>query len=86
MQTLKPEPRLMDQVRDTIRLHQYSIATERVYLHWVKRFILFHDKRHPVTMGKEEVEGFLTHLAVKRGVSASTQNVCKTAVVHSFCQ
>ena len=84
MQPLKSEPRLMDRMRDTIRLHQYSIATERVYLHWVKRFILFHGKRHPVSMGKDEVEAFLTYLAVKRGVSASTQNVALAAVLFLY--
>ncbi len=56
MQPLKSEPRLMDRMRDIIRLHQYSIATERVYLHWVRRFILFHGKRHPASMGKKEIE------------------------------
>jgi len=50
------KPKLLDQVRDVLRLHQYSIATERIYLHWIKRFILFHGKRHPATMGKKEME------------------------------
>ena len=84
MQALKSEPRLLDRMRDSIRLHQYSIATERVYLYWVKRFILFHGKRHPVSMGKEEVEAFLTHLAVKSGVSASTQNVALASVLFLY--
>jgi len=69
------EPKLMDRMRHAIRLRHYRLATERAYVHWVRRFILFHGKRHPIAMGKEEVEQFLTHLAVNRGVSHS-------AVVH----
>jgi site-specific recombinase XerD len=74
------EPKLLDQMRDILRLHQYSIATERVYLQWVRRFILFHGKRHPASMSKKEVEAFLTYLAVKRGVSATSQNVALAAI------
>lgn len=84
---MKPDnvkPRLLDQMRNTIRLHQYSIATERVYLHWVRRFILFHGKQHPNTMGKKEVEGFLTYLAVNRQVAASTQNVALAAILFLY--
>lgn len=84
---MKPDnakPRLLDQMRNTIRLHQYSIATERVYLHWVRRFILFHGKRHPNTMGKREVEGFLTNLAVNRQVASSTQNVALAAILFLY--
>jgi integrase len=60
------------------------MATERIYLHWVKRFILFHGKRHPETMGKKEVEGFLTHLAVNRQVAPSTQNVALAAILFLY--
>jgi Phage integrase, N-terminal SAM-like domain len=67
-------PRLLEQVRNTICVRHYSIRTEEAYLHWIKRFILFHGKRHPSEMGPTEVETFLTHLAVKGRVSASTQN------------
>jgi predicted aldo/keto reductase-like oxidoreductase len=67
-------PRLLNQVRDKIRLKHYSIRTEQTYTDWVRRFILFHKKRHPVEMGAVEVEQFLTHLAVAGKVSASTQN------------
>jgi site-specific recombinase XerD len=66
--------RLIEQVRAAIRVRQYSLATERSYLQRVRRFILFHGKRHPGEMGKEEVEAFLTYLAVRRGVSPSTQD------------
>ena len=67
-------PKLLDQVRSKIRTKHYSIRTETAYTDWIKRFILFHDKRHPSEMGGAEVEAFLSHLAVKRKVSASTQN------------
>lgn len=66
--------RLIEQVRAAVRVRQYSLATECSYLQWVRRFILFHGKRHPAEMGKDEVEAFLTYLAVRRGVSPSTQN------------
>ena len=62
---INPEaPRLLNQVRDKIRLKHYSIRTEQVYTDWVRRFILYHAKRHPVDMGAVEVEQFLTHLAI----------------------
>jgi hypothetical protein len=67
------QPRkVLDRVRDQIRLKNYSYATEQTYVGWIKRFILFHNKRHPSEMGKPEVEAFLTHLAVAQSVSAST--------------
>ena len=67
-------PKLLDQVRDKIRVKHYSIRTETQYVQWIKWFILFHDKRHPKDMGAAEVvEDFLTHLAVEGKVSASTQ-------------
>ena len=67
-------PRLLDLLRDKIRYKHDSIRTEQAYLDWARRFILFHGKRHPKEMGAAEIERFLTHLAVKRIVSASTQN------------
>ncbi len=69
-----PPPKLLDLVRDRLLLKHYSYATEKLYVHWVKRFILFHGKRHPQEMGAAEVEAFLTHLAVEGQVAASTQN------------
>lgn len=80
------KPKLLDQVHEVLRLHQYSIATERNYLHWIKRFILFHGKRHPANMGKQEVEAFLTHLAARRKVSASTQNVALAALLFLYAK
>lgn len=69
------QPKLLDQVRDRIRRKGYSIRTEKSYAHWIKRFILFHDKRHPKDMGAAEVEAFLTSLAVDADVAAATQNL-----------
>jgi hypothetical protein len=68
------KPRLLDRVRDAIRSRHYSLRTEQAYIFWVRRFILFHRKRHPETMGEPEISEFLTHLAVVKQVSASTQN------------
>ncbi len=67
------EPRLLDRVRAAIRTRGYSVRTEQAYVDWIRRFILFHGKRHPEEMGKSEVEAFLTHLAVTRNVAPSTQ-------------
>jgi integron integrase len=67
-------PRLLDRVRQATRRLHYSIRTEDAYVAWVKQFILFHGKRHPLEMGESEVVEFLTHLAVQRHVAASTQN------------
>ena len=63
---MQPAPKkLLDQVRDAIRLKHYAYSTEQAYVQWIKRFILFHDKRPPEEMGRTEVEAFLTHLAVE---------------------
>lgn len=77
-------PRLLNQVRDKIRLKHYSIRTEQAYTDWTKRFVLFHKKRHPSNMGAAEVEQFLTHLAVVGKVSASTQNQAKSALLFLY--
>src|SRR5215831_14131043 len=69
-----PKLRLLDQVSEVMRFKHYSIRTERTYREWIKRFILFHGKRHPREMGAPEVERFLSDLAVKRQVAASTQS------------
>ena len=76
--------RLLDQVRDKIRAKHYSIRTEEAYLHWMKRFILFHRKRHPRDLGAKEVEAFLSHLAVAGNVSASTQNQARSALLFLY--
>ncbi|MBK8726005.1 MAG: integron integrase [Holophagaceae bacterium] len=79
-----PAPRLLDQVREAIRVRHMSLRTEEAYVDWVRRFILHHGKRHPKDMGAEEVEAFLTHLAVERSVSASTQNQAKAALLFLY--
>ena len=71
-------------VRDVIRTKNYSIRTEEAYVNWVRRFILFHDKRHPKDMGGPEIEAFLTHLAVEGHVSASTQNQALSALLFLY--
>jgi integron integrase len=79
-----PPPKLLDQVRDRLRVKHYSIRTETQYLQWIKRFILFHDKRHPREMGAVEVEAFLTHLAVAGRVAAATQNQALSALLFLY--
>ena len=66
-------PKLLDQIRNKLRVKHYAIRTEEQYLHWIKRYILFHGKRHPKDMGAAQIEAFLTNLAVAGKVSASTQ-------------
>ena len=78
--------RLLEQVRDRVRTLHYSIRTEQSYIGWIKRFILFNNKKHPKEMGKLEVEAFLTHLAVNRKVSASTQNQALNAILFLYRQ
>ncbi|NOT12198.1 MAG: integron integrase [Methylococcaceae bacterium] len=77
-------PRLLDQVVAKMRLKHYSLRTEKSYVDWIKRYIRHHDKRHPKDMGAAEVEAFLTHLAVERNVSASTQNQAKSALLFLY--
>jgi site-specific recombinase XerD len=84
LQAAHPVPRLLDHVRDRIRFKHYSIRTEEAYIDWIRRFILFHDKRHPDAMGAAEVEAWLTHLAVEGHVAASTQNLAKSAVLFLY--
>ena len=79
-----PPRRLLDQVRDAVRVRHYSYRTEQAYVGWIKRFILFHGKRHPAEMGEEEIRGFLTALAVQRNVSASTQNQALAALLFLY--
>lgn len=76
--------KLLDQVRDAVRLKHYAYSTEKAYVYWVKRYILFHNKRHPREMGIREVEAFLTHLARDENVSASTQNQALGALLFLY--
>ncbi|WP_235209206.1 phage integrase N-terminal SAM-like domain-containing protein [Methylobacter sp. BBA5.1] len=84
IQTKNPPPKLLDQVRERIRVKHYNIRTERQYVQWIKRFILYHGKRHPQEMGMVEVEAFLTHLAVEGKVSASMQNQALSALLFLY--
>ncbi len=84
MQSNNTPPKLLDQVRGRIRVKHYSIRTETQYVQWIKRFILFNSKRHPIEMGATEVEAFLSHLAVEGKVSASTQNQALSALLFLY--
>jgi integron integrase len=78
------KPRLLDQVRSQLRLRHYSYRTEQQYVAWIKRFILFHGKRHPASMGAPELESFLSYLAVERKVAAATQSQALSAVLFLY--
>jgi len=77
-------PRLLDLIRERIRVKHMSIRTEEAYVDWARRFILFHNKRHPVDMGPADVEAFLSHLAIDRKVAASTQNQALAALLFLY--
>lgn len=77
-------PKLLDQVRQAIRRKHYSIRTEDAYVNWIRRFILFHNKRHPAQMGKLEIESFFSDLAVNGNVAASTQNQAFSALLFLY--
>ena len=78
------EPRLLDRVRAAIRLRHYSRRTEKAYTGWIRRFILFHGKRHPAEMAEAEITRFLSHLAIEDKVSASTQNQALSALLFLY--
>ena len=78
------QPKLLQQVRQRLRVGHYSRRTEQTYVHWIRRYILFHGKRHPRDMGKIEMEAFLTHLAVERHVSAATQNQALNSILFLY--
>jgi integron integrase len=77
-------PRLLDRMRGVLRARHYSLRTEDSYVQWAKRFILFHGKKHPSAMGADEINGYLTHLAVERHVSASTQGQALAAILFLY--
>jgi integron integrase len=79
-----PKPRLLDQVREAVRARHYSRRTEKAYIHWIKRYIFFHGKRHPAELGASEVTAFLTSLAVHDKVAASTQNQALSALLFLY--
>ena len=84
MNSITAEPRLLDKLRNKIRLKGYSRATESNYSYWAKRYILFHLKRHPIEMGLTEIETFLSHLASTQHASASTQNQALSALLFLY--
>jgi integron integrase len=80
----QPPTKLLNQAKQLMRLKHYAYSTERSYLNWIRRFILFHHLRHPRTMGKEQVESFLSHLALEKKVAASTQNQALNALLFLY--
>ena len=78
------KPKLLDQVRSAIRTRHYSIRTEQAYVNWIRKFILFHNKRHPAEMGATEIGQFITDLAMKKHVAASTQNQALSAILFLY--
>src|SRR5262245_47090200 len=79
-----PPPRLMEQVRAEIRARHYSRRTEDAYVHWIRRFIVFHGRRHPRDLGAPEISAFVTWLAVEQHVAASTQNQALSGVLFLY--
>ena len=86
LQSQRQPPKLLEQARTAIRTRHYSLRTEETYLSWIKRFILFHGKRHPRDMGVQEVHQFLSHLAVEGQVAASTQSQALSAILFLYQQ
>jgi integrase len=77
-------PKLLDQVREVIRMKHYSIRTEQAYVEWIKRYIFFHNKRHPAEMAEPEIRAFISDLANKKSVTASTQTVALSAILFLY--
>lgn len=77
-------PRLLDQVREMIRYRHYSLRTEKVYVHWIREYILFHSKRHPAQLETHHITEFLSHLAVQKNVAAATQNQAASALLFLY--
>jgi len=80
----RDKPKLLDKVTAFMRTRHYSKRTEEAYLDWIKRYIVFHNKKHPAEMGEKEINQFLNHLAVKENVSASTQNLALCAIIFLY--
>lgn len=81
---MKVKKKLLDLVRDKIRFKHYSMSTERTYVHWIKHYIFFHNKKHPIEMGKVEIEAYLTKLATLDKVSPTTQNQAFSAILFLY--
>lgn len=80
------KPEVVERMRQAIRIRHYSLRTEEAYINWIKRFIQFHNGRHPKEMGAKEAQQFLSHLAVNENVAASTQNQCLCALIFLYKQ
>lgn len=80
----KPK-KLLEQAHDQIQLRHYSHRTEDSYIHWIKEYIYYFNKKHPIEMGKNEINEFLSYLATKKHVSASTQNRALSALLFLYC-
>lgn len=80
------QPKLLDRVRHAIRVRHYSRRTEEAYVYWIRRYIVFHGKAHPSTLSASEISAFLTWLAVRQHVSASTQNQALSALLFLYKQ
>ncbi|VBB46511.1 Integrase/recombinase (fragment) [uncultured Desulfatiglans sp.] len=78
------KPKLLDQVRAALRVRHMSYRTEQTYVHWIKRFIFFHNRKHPLEMGEAQVRAFLSYLAVEKRVAASTQNQAFCALLFLY--
>ncbi len=81
MESGKTKSPFLEEVRELMRVQHYAIRTEQAYVEWIKRFILFHGKRHPDEMGESEIAAFLTHLAVNRNVAPVTQGQALNALI-----
>ena len=81
---MNPPKKFLDLVRDALRVRHYAFRTEQAYIFWIRRYILFHGKRHPADMGVAEVQAFLTHLAVTEQITASTQNQALSALLFLY--
>ena len=81
---MQVKKKLLDIVRDKVRFKHYSLSTEKTYIHWIKHYIFYHNKKHPIEMAKPEIEAFLTHLAVEKKVSPSTQNQAFSAILFLY--
>src|SRR4030095_4296159 len=79
-----PPPKRLDHVRTVIRVKHFSLSTERAYVGWIRRFILFHNKKHPKEMAEKEIREFISHLAVNTKISASTQTVALSALLFLY--
>lgn len=84
LSTNHTKPKLLDEIRISLKSNHYSRKTEEAYINWIKRFILFHNKKHPNEMGKDEIQKFINHLAVEQNVSSSTQNQALQAILYLY--